>query len=185
MTDPTTILEARIDPKVKTYFLVNTAVPLLLTVVLAPLLIIIIPIGIWAVQKYLDNLSVTLTERTLEIKKGVLTRIESTIPLEKITDLQMVQGPIMKWFGIHSFKVETAGSTGPAGALIMVTGIVDAPEFRKAVLAQRDRQDAKKPATEPASPEGVAGTAAGDGVLIEIRDSLLRIEQQLRDQHHH
>ena len=84
--------------------------------------------------------------------KGVLTKVESTIPLTKITDLQMHQGPIMP-FGLKAFRVETAGqSSGAGGHLVDMVGIIDPEDFRAAVLAQRERlEDGGAPlAVEPA-----------------------------------
>ena len=69
---------------------------------------VVMLITLLVMDRYLDRLSCTLTERTLEIRKGLLNRVESTVPLEKITDLQMFQGPIMRMLGLHGFRLETA-----------------------------------------------------------------------------
>ena len=114
-----------------------------------------------------------LTSRSLNVKKGVFVKIEKTVPLEKITDLQMVQGPIMRHFNLHRISVETAGQSGP-GSLISLIGIKDTEAFRKDVLEQRDRMGKTLDGnTAPAS-------SSSDAVLLEIRDSLIRTEQFLR-----
>lgn len=183
MSDHAVLREAEFDPKVETYWLVSTSVPFVAMVFGIPLLPFVWIFGRMLIGKYLERLSCTLTEGTLEIHKGILNRVQSTIPLEKITDLQMFQGPIMRHFGLHGFKVETAGQTTTGGALMSIVGIVDAPAFRQSVLAQRD-----------AMAHGTASAPSGDGagavpaparsgaeheVLVEIRNSLLRIERHL------
>jgi putative membrane protein len=117
-----------------------------------------------------------LTDRTLKVKKGILIRIEKTIPLEKITDMGMVQGPIMRHFGLHKLTVETAGQSGQ-GALVALTGIKDAEQFREMVLNQRDELTETSFRTDP-SLQG-DNTLESGAVLFEIRDALLRIESKL------
>ena len=174
MPEYPTLRKADFNPKVKQYFMLSTIIVCVVTVIGIPLLLIVIPLGGFLIQKYLDNLSCVLTERTLEVKKGILNKTESTIPLEKITDLQMFQGPIMRHFGIHGFKVETAGQSNMgAGSLLSIIGIEDAPAFRQAVLTQRDAIGdgvaKKQSAASPDQPEA----------MDEIRDAVLRIEKLL------
>lgn len=176
MPDPTPLRTAEIDPAIKPYFMWQIVLVCVLTIIGIPLLVVAIPLGFSLIQRYIDNLQITLTERTLEVNRGVLSKIESTIPLDKITDLQMFQGPIMRMMGLRGFKVETAGqSAGPGGSLVSIIGIIDAPAFRKAVLAQRDAREDGRSAQRDASPE----PAGRDDLLREIRDVLVRIEGKL------
>ena len=89
-------------------------------------------------KRYLDRMDCELTDKSLKVKKGIMVRIEKTIPLEKTTDMGMVQGPIMRIFDLHQLTVETAGQSG-TGALVSLTGILDAKAFREAVLTQREK----------------------------------------------
>ncbi|MEL6330844.1 MAG: PH domain-containing protein, partial [Planctomycetota bacterium] len=120
MSEPTTVREATFDPKVKSYYMLGLLFISVISIIGIPLLVITVPLGLLFVGRWVDRLRCVLTDRTLEIEKGILTRTESTIPLEKITDLQMVQGPIMRMLGLRAFKVETAGQTNPAGAMMML-----------------------------------------------------------------
>ena len=182
MTEPKTLWEAEFDPKIKSYYLWATTIFLCITVVGIPFAIVYLILGNWFISKHIENLGCSLSERTLEIKKGIFNKTESTIPLEKITDLQMFQGPIMRHFGLRGFKVETAGqSAGPAGgSLVNMIGIVDPVAFRKMVLDQRD-QLASGGQTAVATPSVPAPAAIGGSaeILSEIRDVLVRIESKL------
>jgi membrane protein YdbS with pleckstrin-like domain len=180
MSEPAIIWDAKFDPKVKPYYMWATTIVLTLTIIGIPFALLYLVLGNWFITKHLDNLGCTLTERTLDIRKGILNKTESTIPLEKITDLQMFQGPIMRHFGLHGFKVETAGQSTPGGSLVNIIGIVDAVAFRKAVLDQRDAL-----AGGTSAPPAAASTPAGDEVtqiLSEIRDTLARIESKMGDE---
>ncbi len=180
MPDPAPLRTATFDPKVKTYFMLSTILLCVLTVVGIPLLPIVIPLGFVLIQKYIDNLSCVLTTRTLEIKKGVLSRSESTIPLEKITDLQLYQGPIMRALNLQGFKVETAGqSAGPGGSLVNIVGITDCRDFREAVLAQRDAREERRNTSAPATTPSPQPTDDQTKILHDIHHTLKRIEQKL------
>ena len=104
--------------------------------------ILIIPFwwvfSFWYGAEYLRRVSARLTEQALEIRMGVFFRKESTIPLNRITDVRLHDGPVMRHYGLRGLKVETAGSSGQdsssEGNLI---GVIDAEKFRDAVLAQR------------------------------------------------
>ena len=186
MTESTILRQAEFDPKVKSYWIWQPVFVLCLLIVTIPLAIIYYIIANFFVQKHLDNMSCTLTDRTLDIKKGIFNKTESTIPLEKITDLQLFQGPIMRYFGIHGFKVETAGQSSPTGgALVNLMGIVDTKDFRQAVLDQRDRTNASDtpaiaPVAQRASVPALTDSVTAE-LLTDIRDSLQRIEQNMTD----
>lgn len=175
--------KASFDSKLSTYYLLSGTIVLVVMIITIPLAVVYFLVGKMFIDKYIDRMSCTLTERTLEIRKGLINRVESTIPLEKITDLQMIQGPIMRAMGLHGFKVETAGqSSGPGGHLVSLIGIVDAPAFREAVLDQRDAQAEGRGRATTTPTAAAAPELAGDGVielLTEIRSSLHRVEKTL------
>jgi putative membrane protein len=184
MSEPQILRQAEFDQKVKSYWTWQPVVVFVLLIVTIPIAIIYAIIARFFIDKYLENLSCSLTERTLDIKKGILNKTESTIPLEKITDLQLFQGPIMRHFGLHGFKVETAGQSSPTGgSLVNIVGIIDTKAFRKAVLDQRDRvASGVAPAITQSSPSQSVAAPETTEILTEIRDSLHRIERGLAEQ---
>lgn len=182
MAQPDVLLEGEFDPKVKTYWLLAPCIVFACTVVLIPIIPVYFIIGMLFVDRWLSALHCTLTTRNLVIKKGIFNRVESTVPLEKITDLQMYQGPIMRAMGLKGFRLETAGQSSGAGHLINMVGIKDTDAFREAVLDQRDRQQRHESPTAPATvaePRESAGSDELIAVAREIRDSLTRIESAL------
>ena len=83
MTDSPTLREAQFDrASVKKYFLLQPVLVMLCTVVLIPVIPVVLLIAWFFIDKYLNSLSCILTDRTLEIRRGVFNRVESTIPLE-------------------------------------------------------------------------------------------------------
>lgn len=175
-----TLRQAEIKPEVIRYHLWGVAITCTLIVVTIPLLPIILPVAYWLMKRYYARLEVVLTRRDLKVRRGIWNVEEKSVPLEKITDLALNQGPLMRLFDIKGMRVETAGQSSE-GALVSITGIDEVDAFRDAVLDQRDRiSDWQDDATETPRPGAADGTA-GDSlaVLGEIRDSLARIESHL------
>ena len=132
------LVRADIDRNVLKYWLVLAIIICMFGVITLALLPLLIPLVMVGTRKYLAALSVELFERKLSVKKGVFVRVEKSVPLEKITDISMVQGPLMRYFGLYRLNFETAGQSGE-GALVNVLGIINAEEFRERVLAQKDK----------------------------------------------
>ncbi len=168
--------------KIKAYWLWLPTIIMACTVVLIPIIPVVLLITILVVDKYLDRLSCELSTRTVEVRKGLLNRVESTVPLEKITDVQFYQGPIMRMIGVEGFRVETAGqSSGAAGGfLVNMIGIEDTRGFRQAILTQRDKlANGEDTPTRAAPATPAAGSPDQLATLKTISDTLLRIEQKL------
>ncbi|MEM7576669.1 MAG: PH domain-containing protein [Planctomycetota bacterium] len=187
-----TLRVARFAPGVQKYWMLSGTV---VCAILCLGLIGFVALPLWLVfgsiftAKYRQSLSCELTDRSLKFGKGIWTRVEKTVPLEKITDLGLMQGPIMRRFGLHTLSVETAGQSSPGGgSLLRLTGIEDTIGFREAVLEQRDRLtleglggETRPQATKPTS--SVSPACGGDdaNALQDIRDTLKRIETLLEN----
>ncbi len=137
--DPQVLRQADFVPKAQRYGTLAHLVPFIVSVILIPTLPVLYPFVRWHQRKYYGTLSVVLTRRDLIVRRGVWVREEKTIPIEKITDIAIIEGPLMRWYGVKGLRVETAGQTGGTNALVRITGIIDADGFRNAILEQRDK----------------------------------------------
>ncbi len=168
------LLEAEFDRRVMGYG--RLAVSLLLLVMVAG--IPLIPFWlIWSVSylpRAYDRFSARLTPSSLELTRGVYFRSDSTIPLDRITDVRLHDDPLMRFSGIQGLKVETAGQSGATGAEGNLIGVVNAAAFRDAVLRQREiLQEGGAPAAATST------TASSDNeLLLEIRDLLRSIDSK-------
>lgn len=164
------IKTAEFNPDVRKYWLLSGTLVLTLTFIGIPLIPFWYLFGMWITGRSLARMECILTEKTLIVRKGVFNRIEKTVPLDKITDLGMIEGPVMRFWNIQSVSVETAGQSGP-GSLIKLQGIVDAEGFRDDVLAQRDVLLDEKKST-PQLTETASSSDQTVELLTEIRDLL-------------
>ena len=171
--------EARFSPQAISYGILQGVLLSCLTVFGIPLLLFIIPALAWYYPRYYARLQVFLTTRELKVNRGIWMREEKSIPLEKITDLKVYQGPIMRRMGLMGLSVETAGQTSAGGALISIVGLENTGDFRDAVLGQRDHITDR----EESSPMKPAEHSHHDDRLVktleEIRDVLVRVEEKL------
>lgn len=163
------IANAKFDKNVKKYWLVFWILMPLVLFVFIPLIPIIIILVLTISQKLLDAMSAELFERKLVVKRGIWFKVEKSIPLEKITDVGLTQGPLMRFFKLYRLDFETAGQSSP-GALVSMLGIVDAIEFREMILSQKDKLQSQNIA-----PEAAAKTSE----LGDLLESVKRIEALL------
>ncbi len=180
------VWEAEFNPKVRTYWLMSGAMVLAITVVGIVLIPIWFLVGTALVERILRCMSCRLTTKSLAIGKGIWFRTEKTIPLDKITDVGLVSGPLMRYFNIEALSVETAGQSAE-GSLVNLVGVVDTRKFRDAVLRQKEllaearaEEAGGRPAGAAAATGGaVTQSASSEELLLDIRDTLRRIESRL------
>ncbi|MEM9052713.1 MAG: PH domain-containing protein, partial [Bacteroidota bacterium] len=130
-------------------------------------------VGQYYTRRYYNGLMCQLTERHLEFKKGVLFKVEKTIPLENIQDLTFVDNPILQWLDLRILKIETAGHSNAQGADMKLIGIVDTQNFKDKVLDQRERLKNGQ--------AGMMGSKHSSSENSELMDVLHEIKGLLQD----
>ena len=133
--------------------------------------------SLWYYPEYMRRISARLTTQAVEIRKGVIFRKESTIPLNRITDVLLHDGPIMRYYNLRGLRLETAGQSDQgASSEGDLVGVIDAAEFRDRILRQRQKAMGVEETTAPSA----APVVGSPELLTEIRDILARIEAQGR-----
>ena len=172
-----TLVEAQFNPRIKTYI---TAIVIGICV-LTVFGIIIIPFwlifGRYYLKRYFNSLFCELTTRCLKFRKGVLFQVERTIPLDKIQDLTFREGPVLRYFGLSTLKIETAGQSAQGGTDMSLIGIVDSREFREKVIDQRDKITDLGTSSSPT--KTVSGEGDSKETLQAILETLQRIEKKI------
>jgi putative membrane protein len=94
--------------------------------------------GQWYAKKRSLELDYRLLPGRLLVSDGVFTKVRKTIPLDKVTDIGLTQNIVERWFSLWRVSVQTA-SSGQAAPEAVLVGLADPTEFRRGVLAQRER----------------------------------------------
>jgi putative membrane protein len=133
---------------------------------------------------FFHTLKCQLSYKNLKFSRGIIFRVEKTIPLENIQDLAFIGGPILRAFGLTIIRVETAGGGGQHHSNMMsMIGINDSEEFKDMILKQREIIVKEKAMgfQKPAN----AGYAGNENILNEIKSELTQIREILRAQSTH
>ncbi|MFN7875247.1 MAG: PH domain-containing protein [Pirellula sp.] len=87
-----------------------------------------------------DTTWYVLSDRSMRIRRGIWTIHETTITFENVQNVNIVQGPLQRWFGFANLSVSTAGGgnsteTGGMNAHSgWLEGITNAEELRQRIL---------------------------------------------------
>ena len=162
------IMAGEFDRKIIVYWWIMANLGLLVTVVGIIAMIVWIPFG-WIVhKKQFEHMSGALTDRSINMRMGWLFKKQQNIPLDKLTDVSIHEGPILNAFGVVRMQFETAGA-----APFILTGVKNSDQFRDLVLQQRD--------SLVSTPQQSAPSDDSNDVLVEIRDILQQINANLSD----
>ena len=88
----------------------------------------------------------------IRIDSGILTRTHRSIPFDRIQDVDIVQGPVMRLLGLATVKFETggSGSAGAADGVLQAIALGRAEELRALVRARRAGSAAAAPTVSEA-----------------------------------
>ncbi|MFC2112918.1 PH domain-containing protein [Bacteroidota bacterium] len=153
-TESTIVQTAEFNPKIKTYLLLYNAFVMTVTLIGIPFLIFwFVGLGQYFSRRYYKNLTCKLTDRHLVFRKGVLFKVEKTIPLENIQDITFLENPLLNALELRILKIETAGQSNPQGSDMRLIGIMDSADFKENVLRQREviKTENWQSSTQPAA----------------------------------
>jgi membrane protein YdbS with pleckstrin-like domain len=173
---------------------VSLAVPVLGVVLAVPFLALMVLPDVFAyvgIHLRYDTTWYVLTDRSLRIRRGIMTIHETTISFENVQNVEVTQGPLQRYFGIADVLVTTAGGgvashgkgqTSSLGAHKgILQGLDDAEAVRNQILASVDRTrsaglgDEHQKHLLPAAAAGSGLSERHVSVLREIRDSVTHL----------
>lgn len=137
-------------------------------VVLLPILIILIFTAYW-IPKYYDTMLYKLTNSEMTWRRGVWFKKTGIIPYNRITNIDIAQGPISRGLRIASLKIQTAGYSAPSSgrAEIRIDGIERFEELREQIM---DLVRGKKP---------IAVETYEEDINLKIHNELVKIRELL------
>lgn len=112
-------------------------------------------IAFW-IAKFYGSMAYLLTESDIIIERGVWWKHKSIVPYNRVTNVDVVQGPLSRRFGLGKISIQTAGfSSGGGGsqkaAEAVILGMKNFDEVKDLVINRvgRFRPVAVEAETEP------------------------------------
>ena len=115
------------DPRLPHYFLLQSSFGLLVSFIGIPLLPFwLLGLGQYVHRRQFEAMEAELTERSLNVRRGFLFRTQKNVPLDKITDLAVNEGPILRKLGLwrQHFREKMLGH---ALHQLSISGLLTAP----------------------------------------------------------
>lgn len=133
----------------------------------------------WWIPAYYRTADYRLTDEEIEFRRGVFFRKRTTVPYNRITNVDATQGPVQRLVDAGSVGVHTAGYGGQMGAELTITGISDYEDVKDQILAKvRHRRPEATEGEEETDIE--LGTPSGrETGTTEVLDELRRIRELL------
>ncbi len=110
--------------------------PLVALIVAIPILLILILTVYW-IPKYYRSMLYKLTENEMEWRRGVWFKKTGVVPYNRITNVDIAQGPFSRMLRIASLKIQTAGYSAPShgtSAEIKIDGVEQFEDTRELIM---------------------------------------------------
>ncbi|HEX3001084.1 MAG TPA: PH domain-containing protein [Methanoregula sp.] len=137
---------------------------------------------VWT-RLYYNTMEYELHDDELRWRRGVWFRTTGIVPYNRITNLDLRQGPVMRWLKISTISIQTAGYSGQAVPEIRIEAIEQAEELREILRRYVRSCSARSDGTGTGTPVPVTDSpVATTGTSILILDELKKIRQLLEQQ---
>jgi uncharacterized protein len=108
-------------------------VPLLADAIIAGFILVIVVLYLIWVKMYYGSMWYELHDDEMRWRRGVIFRSTGIVPYNRITNIDIKQGPVMRALGISTVSIQTAGYSGAAAPEIRIEAIVYADELRELI----------------------------------------------------
>ncbi|MFA6225776.1 MAG: PH domain-containing protein [Methanoregula sp.] len=154
----------------------------LLTAVLLFCIVGVFGLFAYWVKLYYQSMSYELHEDEMRWKRGVWFRTTGIIPYNRITNLDIRQGPVMRWLNISSLSIQTAGYSGQSVPEIRIEAIEHAEELRELIrtLVRQSGSSVHNDGTGTSAPvQSATGSTGSMSTNLLMRDALKKIRSLL------
>jgi membrane protein YdbS with pleckstrin-like domain len=105
---------------------------------LVPVLVAVL-VALYWIPKFRSSITYSLEEDKIVVSKGVWWKTRSFVPYNRVTNINIYQGPLSRHFGLGKLSIQTAGfsgatSSGGKTAEAVVFGIKNFEEVKDAVM---------------------------------------------------
>jgi membrane protein YdbS with pleckstrin-like domain len=143
--------------------------PLVAAFLILPLLLIVGFAAFW-IPRYFSSVFFIFTEAEIVVERGVWWKHKSTVPYNRVTNIDLTQGPISRRYGLATVHVQTAGysATGAGGATAeaQIFGVKNYEEIKDLIL---NMARGLKPIAVEAAAEAPAPGETARQMLAELK----------------
>ena len=142
----------------------------------AVFLSVILLTAFW-IGKYVESIAFTLGQDRIIFQRGVWWKRKSFVPYNRITNVDTIQGPISRAFGLGKVMIQTAGYSATAGsqgsifAEASIFGVKNFEAIKDTILGFISKQ-------RPIAVEGAPEQIQGD-IGVQILQELRKIREHL------
>jgi membrane protein YdbS with pleckstrin-like domain len=147
---------------------------IIMGITLTGVLVLFVIFVFW-VRLYYVSIWYEMKEDEMSWKRGVWFRRTGIVPYNRITNLDVIQGPVMRTLGISTLSIQTAGYSGQDVPEIRIEGIEHAEELRELIRSLVRPSDRQGDGTGGGIP--IAGTN-DQKIIEELIKIRLLLEQQ-------
>ena len=123
---------------------------------------------VWAVLYY-QSVVYHLNKTEMTWRRGVWFRTTGIVPYNRITNVDIVQGPLMRLFHISNLKIQTAGSSADGSPEISLVGIEE-PEPLRALIMDFVRGQPSVAAVTGSESSGIPPTHANPDMAALLQE---------------
>jgi len=98
-----------------------------------PTLAAIVFVAYW-IPLYYESIVYRLTVTEITWQRGVWFRQTGIVPYNRITNVDITQGPLMRFFSFSAVRVQTAGYSAQAQAEIILNGLEDPKDLQDKIM---------------------------------------------------
>ena len=142
-----------------------------------PYLIAVGFVAYW-IPRYFATISFALTEDRIVFQGGLWWKRKSYVPYNRITNIDVLQGPLSRHYGIGKVSIQTAGYSGQSSgggsrfSEIAIFGVKDYEEIKDTIMNVVSRY-------KPLAVEAGVETTSHRQVDVEILEELKKIGKNI------
>ena len=139
----------------------------------ALLVFVIIFTSYW-IEKYYNSITYEITDHEIIASQGVWWKTKSIVPFDKITNIDIVQGPISRYFNVATLRVQTAGYS--------TAQTVKKAEAELAYLEnyEKIREDIMERVRSRAKKEAAPSASSIESLVREVKEIRRLLEEYLK-----
>lgn len=108
-----------------------------LMLLLSGSLLLLVVFIIWWIGAYSRTIRYCVTPSEIAWEQGVWFHQTGNVPYNRITNVEIFQGPVSRQFGISLLKIQMAGAAGSASSSeLKIHGVTDAVMLKEYILAR-------------------------------------------------